>query len=277
MGFNLIDPERNVYDQKDMIVNVQPIREYYDQLVKEYEAKAEISIYFEVLNTGANIAVNKDSKILPVSLAKLPLSMIILNKVENGLMSLEDKITIEEDDLNSQSGSLYKTAKGQTYTVAQLIEYLIHDSDNTAFNALRQKINELDIRQLIDAVGLEDLFKSGGQVSAKEYSRLLRALYSSSFLNDKHSDYLLEVMTKTKFKDFLSKGLPGDTPFAHKWGGEYNQKIYADSGIVYVKNRPYIISVTIRGLEENIEDSRKTGMEIMEKISRETYQYITGY
>jgi hypothetical protein len=75
-------------------------------------------------------------------------------------------------------------------------------------------------------------------------------------------------MANSHTNDFLSKGLPGEVLFSHKVGISDEQRVYLDSGIVYVPNRPYFLIVMI-----NSTDEQKAQME-MKNISERVYNYV---
>lgn len=81
--FKLLNPAVKLVESHDLIVNFQPIRE---SLTNKYEEREDylVSIYFEYLPTGANIAINKDEEIWPASLIKIPVAMAMMKKIQSG-------------------------------------------------------------------------------------------------------------------------------------------------------------------------------------------------
>ena len=79
--YPLLDPMRHFMEEKNIITTLQPIRLKYRDIV-EKNGPESISIYFEYLNTGANISINPDLRILPASLIKVPLAMAVMKKIE---------------------------------------------------------------------------------------------------------------------------------------------------------------------------------------------------
>jgi beta-lactamase class A len=154
---------------------------------------------------------------------------------------------------------------------------LIHDSDNTAYKVLRRNTTEDERQTIVESIGLGGLFDDQGKLNAKEYSRLLRALYSSAYLNSKNSQTLLELMDESNFDQYLSSSLPAELPFAHKWGQNLLYDVYSDSGIVYVPGRPYIISVMLHGKSGDPKVNNQKAKEIMHDISKFTYAYIKDF
>src|SRR6266581_4865476 len=60
--YSLIDPAREFIPQSDYIINIQPLRNYLIELNKQI-GDQNISLYYEQLNSGANISINKDLRL----------------------------------------------------------------------------------------------------------------------------------------------------------------------------------------------------------------------
>ncbi|MEK7635479.1 MAG: serine hydrolase [Patescibacteria group bacterium] len=273
--YPLIDISRNFTPQEHFITNIESLRKELRELVAK-EGSDFISLYFEYLNTGANISINPDLNIWPASLAKLPLAMVVMKKVENGVWSLDNELVMMEQDKDTHSGVLYKNAIGTRFTIETLLQELLSNSDNTAYRILLRNITSDELAGIIEAVGLDDLFKADGRVSAKEYSRLPRALYVSSFLKRDNSQKILQWLADSSFQEYLSSGLPDNILFAHKFGENEQFSAYADSGIAYVPNRPYLLTVMIQKKGNTTEDREKV-KELMKSISEKTYNYVANY
>jgi len=138
---------------------------------------------------------------------------------------------------------------------------------------LLRNIEFKELMEVVNELGLEDLFTKEGLVSAKEYSRLFRALYVSSFLQRTNSQILLTLLGQSDYKDFLASGIPQGTVFSHKFGIDRDIHAYLDSGIVYASGRPYLISVAMKGRGTAGEEEKMKG--IMKEISEKTYAYVT--
>lgn len=265
-----IDIARNYIPQEHFIVNIQPLREQLNKIV-EQEGSDSISIYFEFLNTGANIQINNEARFYPASLVKLPSAMVAMKKVEKGEWHMDSRLVLFEQDKDQRYGTLYQQPVGTSFSIEELLGALLTQSDNTAHRILMRNLSETELEELKDAIGLNELFDEKSDVSAKEYSRLFRALYNSSFLKRDGSQKILEWLTKTPFNTMLPSGLPGGTAFSHKIGEDNVEKNYLDSGIVYLPNRPYLITAMIK-----LHDQSKANA-IMKQISQAAYEYVDGY
>lgn len=276
-SYPLIDQSRGFIDQEHFVVNFQPLREDLRELVAK-KGLNSITLYFEFLNTGANISINPDLKIWPASLAKLPLAMAAIKKVENGIWSLNTPLVMNEEDKSILSGTLFAYQAGTSFAVENLIEEMLVHSDNTAYTILSRNMTDLERRTIIDETGLEELFDEEGKISSKEYSRLFRSLYTSSFLQRENSSKILLWLSKSDFSQYLSQGIGEDIVFANKYGKNYQFYVYANSGIVYVPNRPFIITVIIKGdSTKDEEEEEKKAQAIMAEISAKAYKYVVNY
>ncbi len=266
--YKLLDPMREFISRDSYIINIQSLRSYLHALEDKYPNN--VSIYYETINTGANISVGKELRLFPASLSKLVQAIIVVKKVEEGHLTWDQQLKPIEGDISSDSGELYKTIGTNSMSVEDLLEQLLVDSDNTAQNIFRRQLDIPDYIAFQQETGLEDLYNEKGLISAKEYTRLLRVLYTSSYLKPENSEKILTYMTEAKFRDYLSQGLPGDVRFAHKYGENKEQHIFADSGIVYIRNKPYMLTVILKGKDSSPE-TRRWATGLMKEISEQAY------
>lgn len=279
--YPLIDISRNFIPQEHFIVGIQPLRDKLEQLTDEF-GRDSVSIYIEYLNTGANISINKDNYIWPASLSKLPLAMAVVKKVERGEWELSNELVLLEGDRNIKSGEennpIFENPIGTRFTIEKLLEELLVNSDNTAYNILLRNLHNDDVEAVINELGLEELFTKDGKISAKEYSRIFRSLYTASFLSRKNSQMLLKWLDDSPFNNFLANSIPSNIPFPHKYGENLSLGVYADSGIVYLPNRPYLISVMVKEEGSDFDKEKKSkAEEFHRKVSKETYDYFSKY
>jgi beta-lactamase class A len=87
------------------------------------------------------------------------------------------------------------------------------------------------------------------QMTIMEYNRYFRVLYNASYLNDENSQWALSLLTKSNYKDAFVKELPTEVTIAHKFGERpYDQgHNFHEAGLVYLKNKPYLLVVMTRG------------------------------
>lgn len=265
--YPLIDPVRKFHKQDDLIVNIQPLRDEFSLMEKD----TNISIYFEVLNTGANISINKDAEFFPASLLKVPMVIAAVKKIERKEWSWDTELELTEQDKSKDFGELWKQSVGTRFTVEELIKQVLINSDNTAYFILLRNLGPEEFLKIEKHLGLLDFFSKNKEISAKRYAPILRSLFSASYLTAENSEKILEWMSMSSFKNYLASGLPPTVKFSHKIGVSDEKKVFLDTGIVYLKNRPYIIIVMIKN------HSASEAEKIMKDIGQEAYEYMANY
>jgi beta-lactamase class A len=266
--YNLLNPARKFVKQEDLIINFQPLRDYLND---KYEADPNVSVYFEYLPTGGNIAISKDAEFYPASLLKVPVAMAAAKKIEKGEWKWDNKLVLMAADKDDKFGTLYKEPTGSVFTIEELIKRSLADSDNTAHFILLRNLEFSEINDVYAHMGLDKFLETDGSISAKRYSVILRTLYSSSYLSDAGSQKIISFLTEEPFREYLGSGLPNDIVFAHKIGIDTDKKIYLDSGIIYLENRPYILTAMTKSRTE------QQAKDIMKDVSEKVFNYVKNY
>lgn len=265
---DLLNPSRNFLGSKDLIINFQPLRDY---LNNTYEADPNVSIYFEFLNTGANISISKDAEFFPASLLKLPVAMAVAKKIEKGEWKWTNELVLMRNDKDELFGTLYKESIGTQITIEKLVEKILVESDNTAYRILLRNLDPKELNDVHEHLGLQQFFSADGKISAKRYSVIFRSLYNSSYLSDENSQKILLLLSKTSFKEYLGSALPESVRFSHKIGVSDEHHVFMDAGLVYVPSRPYFLAVMIQT------DDQEQAEKIMKDVSGKVYDYISRY
>ena len=264
---SLTDPLRQFYKADDLVINVQPLRDELNAIGKNQN----VSIYFEVLNTGTNISVNKDAEFFPASLLKVPLIMAVIKKIERGEWEWNTEIKLTEADKNKDFGILWQKPTGTVFTIEELVKQALINSDNTAYFMLLNNLDPNEIVKVQNYLGLVDFPSESLRISAKQYAPILRSLFSATYLTIDNSEKILEWMSESDFNDYLAGGIPATTKFSHKIGIDDEKKSYLDAGIVYLTNRPYILIVMVKDFNLNEADN------FMHDVSQKVYSYMVNY
>lgn len=262
-----LNPARKFFSQKDLIVNIQPLRDELNEIGKDQN----VSVYFEYLSTGANISVNKDNQYFPASLIKLPLAMAVVKKIEKGEWKWQNELVLMSQDKDSKFGNLYKEPIGTKITIEELVRLALQESDNTAYLMLLRNLEPAEFDDVKNHLGLQEFFSADGNITAKNYSVLLRSLFNATYLNDNDSEKLLNILTETSFNDYIASGIPNNTKFAHKIGISEEENVLLDAGIVYLPNRPYILIVMTKSY------GKEDASQKMKDISQKVYDYVSNY
>ncbi|MES1181766.1 MAG: serine hydrolase, partial [Flavobacterium sp.] len=140
---------------------------------------------------------------------------------------------------------------GNAYTVRELLYEMTAKSDNYATILLLKNINAQLFKQLFTDIGLKDPPETdmNFKISPIDYSKFLRILYNNTYLNARDSEYALSILSESTFRNGILQGLPDNTTVAHKFG-EFNDGPYKElheSGIIYLNNSPYLLTIMTEG------------------------------
>jgi beta-lactamase class A len=90
-------------------------------------------------------------------------------------------------------------------------------------------------------------------ISAKDYSRFFIELYNGSYLSFTDSEASMSLLNQVVFKEGMMKGIPASVPVCHKFGesGSDTEPHFSESGIVFVENKPYLLTIMLKGRDVN--------------------------
>lgn len=247
------------------------IDEKVDEIVGSY--KDNISIYYKNLNTDDEYILNPDKYYIAASTTKVPLCMMILDQVFEGILSLEDTIYYENTDSEGGSGVLYYLSEVPNITIGDAVYLSIVESDNIAKNMLH-RISEVSLTDYLREITEDDSIPYENSITARQLYEVLERLYENPD-NNPYYEKLIAYMTKTDFHDRLDKYLPYDI-VAHKIGDYY--RYFHDCGIVYAKD-PYIIVILTKDIGNLSEEPYENGSEDERYIldwGNEAYEMIAN-
>lgn len=280
--YKLLNPSAALIDKRNLIVDFQDLR---NSLRGKYENRKDytIAIYFEYIPTGANITVNNDARIWPASLIKIPVAMAIAKKLEKGVWQKTNELVILDEDKDNEFGELYKQPTGTTLPIERVMYESLVNSDNTAHFMLLRNLDASELEDVYTHIGLDDVIdalkrspkeeEQDNRITAKRYTIFFRSLYNATYLNPDYSEWFLGIL-KNAPKEFLNLGLPEDILFVHKTGIRIDEKVWADSGIVYIPGRPYLVTVMIQRKAEGMPDEQEI-KSLFKEISEEIYHYVS--
>jgi len=225
---------------------------------------SDASVFFYDLNRGRWIGVNENDKYDPASMLKVVIMTAYFKKAENNPDILKKNLVYTSAIDNIGKGTNFdvpsKLEVGESYTIEDLINKMIIESDNGAKNLLSLNIDQGSLDYILATLNIQGSMNSasGFTISPREYSLFFRILYSGTFLYKKMSEKALDILSKTTFNNGLVAGLPKSTVVSHKFGehivAENNQPKAIelhDCGIVYYPSNPYFLCIMTKGLDTN--------------------------
>ncbi len=246
------------------------------------EGKAtRVSIFVRDLVSQQWAASNENEVYAPASLMKLPLLIAYYKISELDPSIFSEALVYKKMPGFAENTQDFKPADplvlGKTYTIEQVIDHMIVNSDNDAADLLYANVNPDIFNQTAIDLGINIPVNKNTLdfVTAKTYAGVIRMLYNSSYLNRDSSEKVLTLMSKTAFRG-IANPLPSSVTVAHKFGerevdaGSSMPVIRElhDCGVVYKTPNPYIICVMTEG--KDFDDL----LSVLNGLSRLVYENI---
>lgn len=182
--------------------------------------------------SGTRISLDAGKRFRSASLAKLPVLLALYREAAEGRLSLDERIQVSASDIRPGTGVLQDRPPGTALTLRECAEYLIKESDNTAWAMLEDRLGKKRIRA--------ELARAGAESTRYEYARhtttpddtlkILQKISDPGYTSPSHSQEMLDAMTGTAFEDRLPQGLPKNARIHHKIGSLGDS--FGDAGLV---------------------------------------------
>lgn len=233
--------------------------------------QGNVSVYLQDIKKGAWMGINEKVSFVPASLLKVPIAMAILKKVENNELSLDQKVVIRDEDIDLNSGTTDRFRSGEEKTVMELLKMMLKISDNTSKNVLKDLLKPEEINSVFTHIGIDNPYLADNEenlATSRQFSRVFKALYFSTYLKPQSSEMILELLTETREEGLIAAGLPYEVQVAHKYGER--DDILHDCGIVYDVKSPYFLCIMTKKIEP------AKARDLIRDISKEVYMYVSN-
>lgn len=215
----------------------------------------QASVYFREFERGEWFSVNDAELYHPASLMKVSLLLSVLQIAEYTPGLLEQKLVYEKPasvEITPQFYSFPSIQLGKSYTVHELLYFMIANSDNHATWLLSARVDTARTKKLFFDLGLREpvLDDLKFTMTARECAVFFKAIYNASLLSPEYADYAARLLSNCAFQEGFRKGFPKNTRMWHKFGEwrnvDHDYELH-ETGVVYVHERPYLVSVMTRG------------------------------
>ncbi|WP_278352256.1 CGA/CIA family class A beta-lactamase [Chryseobacterium gleum] len=257
--------------------------------------KATVGVSVLGFENGFKYDKNGDKKLPMQSVFKFHIATAVLNAVDQGKLSLDQKIMLDPSNLleNTWSPLRDKYPAGNVEVpLSEVIEYTVAKSDNNGCDILLKLLGGTQVVQkFMDSKGVkgfqikyneEDMHKDWN-VQYENYSTtksaadVLKKLYDGKLLSKKSTDYLMKVMLSTSTGlNKMVEQLPKNTPVARKTGasGKNNAGLTGaenEIGIVTLPNgKHYALAVFV----SNSMETDAVNCRMISDISKEVWEYF---
>lgn len=262
-GYRLVSPLLDVELPEGYGVGREPlpfkykIKRYVEERLRSGGVR-DISVYYRDLLDGPWFGINEKRKYNPASMMKVPVMIAWLKRAEKDPAALRATFVFDPRTYPGgpqQIAPLKALAPGASYTVEQLLRYMLAYSDNRAMWLLWGALRPEEVSDVIDGMDVSnDPDDTTNRMSAHGYSGFFRILFNASYLNREMSEKALELLTMEDFPGGIQAGVPKGVTVAAKFGewapdGPGALQQLHEFGIVYHPRGPYILGIMTEGTD----------------------------
>lgn len=222
------------------------------------DKKANVGISVLVFENNFKYDKNADKKLPMQSVFKFHIAAAVLDFVEKGKLSLDQKIVLNKSNLleNTWSPLREKYPNGNAgVPLSEILEFTVAKSDNNGCDILLNLLGGTQtVQKFMDSKGVKGFQIKNNEAEMHKnwnlqydnYSAtqsavdVLKKFYDGKLLSKKSTDYLMNVMLTTSTGlNKLIEQLPKNTPVARKTGASGKN----DAGLTGAENEIAIITL----------------------------------
>lgn len=268
------------------------LRQELNKIISSKNATVGISI--KGIEDKDTLSINGNLKAPMMSVFKFHIALAVLDKVDEGKLSLTQEVFIKKKDLHENTWSPMREDfpdGNVNLTLDKLLRYTVSHSDNNGCDILIDLVvGTKVVQKFINQQGIKDFVIKVNENQMRSWKNLyvntttplattalLEKFYKGEILKESTTKYLYQIMVETsRGLTWMKAGLPENTELAHRTGisgtNDDNLRVAMnDIGIVKLPNgKHFILSVYLKNITEKQEDTEK----IIADITKATWDYF---
>ncbi|PKK39598.1 hypothetical protein ABB02_01158 [Clostridiaceae bacterium JG1575] len=257
---------------------MKDIKKYLDE-----EREGRYAFYFEDLDGDYTYGYHQDAPKTSAGCMKLIVAVVFLKKVEEGAFSMDELVPIKDEDKQPGNGILREFIE-RTYTIRELLTSMLIVGDNTSTYKLMSLMGPKNLNAMFQEMGLTHTVltdtpgHSDNKTTAKDLAQVIKVLYQKSYLNEKHSDFILDLL-RQRVKSKVAFYLPNRVrdQFASKTGDSFG--IENEVALINTSQGNFVFSIMADELPNSVYGMislAKAGMMIWNNIHENWDQLKEG-
>lgn len=216
----------------------------------------QVSVYYRDLLDGPWFGINDNIEFNPASMMKIPVMIAWLKRAEKDRHVLQRRMTYVPSE-HSVPPQFTKPAKtvvpGQSYSVEELLGYMMNYSDNRATSLLYKASSDKELAEVLDGMDTNNNPRDDNNaITIHGFSGFFRILFNASYLSREMSEKALQLLSLQDFPQGIAAGVPPGIKIAAKFGeivpeGTTEDIQLHEFGIVYYPGKPYILGIMTSG------------------------------
>lgn len=232
---------------------------------KYIDEKDKVAYYYKDIKTGSILSYNDNILFYAASAIKVLVCVLLLEDAENKKLDLNKKILVSMNDLKQGTGIIKDQSKDTYYSIQELIEHTIVESDNTAYIKLVNFVGKEKLIAYGRSLGAihtlegKDLF---GLINCSDMLIYWEKIYNFIHSSKKYGPIFYKYLSNPIFSIVDSKNI-GNNNYIKKYGSF--GIAYHEAGYVEDENPFYLIILTQK-------NERKNKKEFVNETARRIYK-----
>lgn len=232
-----------------------------EQLLGEVQAVVDSAtgtygVYVYETDTGESFGINQDVAFEGASTIKIPILMLLYAGIDAGTVSGEETMVYQWGDYEDGTGSIQQEPVGTEWTIRELAEKMMQESDNIAKNMLFRRLGLYAVEEYAIANGADDFDLIYNRVTPRDMGALLKAILEYEVAGPELTGDMLGLMTGTDHELRIPRYLDG-VMVAHKIGTLGDS--VNDAGIIFAGDSPFVLCVYSEGVASEVEAEEVIG------------------
>lgn len=259
--------------------NWPELRKELNQIIAKNNATVGVSL--QGIDSKDTLSINGNMKMPMMSVFKFHIALAVLNEVDKGKLSLNQKFFIKKEDLKDDTWSPIREEfpnGNMNLTLGKLLRYTVSHSDNNGCDILLELIGGTEtVQNFINKIGIKDFTIKMNEEQMRTWENLyintttpiattalLDKFYKGKILKKSSTKYLYQLMVEcSRGITWMKAGLPEGTELAHRTGisGTNDNNLRAamnDVGIIKLPSgKHFILSIYLKNITESRENTEK--------------------
>ncbi|ENZ03476.1 serine hydrolase [Clostridium thermobutyricum] len=236
---------------------MKEIKKYLESRIGMY------SFYFEDLSSGFTYGYNENVQMVSAGCMKLPIAVSLIKDVEDGNVTFLDKVNIDVDDKVYGTGIIHEF-NSRDYTIFELLVAMLIQSDNTAANKIIDIVGIDKINKDIKEMGLKNTVlnrKTADErskveienfTSSKDLGIIWKHLYNGTFLNEKNSTMLIDILRRQQIKNKLALYIPDDLKYEISSKTGDKKGVENDTALIQLSKGNFVFTVLSQDIPNSV-------------------------
>ncbi|MFA1822503.1 serine hydrolase [Virgibacillus oceani] len=226
-----------------------------------------------VSTKDGDIGIEEEKVYSSASTIKVPILIEALRQAEQGIINLDEKVTVSDSDITSGGGIIRHMSDDQILSLRDLLYLMITQSDNTATNMIIERVGMGSVNQAIAEMGADDtklqrymmesVTPNDNLTSAKDMATIMEAVYEGDILSSESKEEFLRMMAEGILSHYKDDDHSGVSLYS-KGGSLGSTNVRHNIGMFTHQDEAVYVSVMSQNA--TLKSSRITMAEIGERV-----------